>query len=80
MTERLLPSHVQGEHIARRPTWDCRACCRPWPCHSAREALTIEMDRVTLAIYMRVNLEEAARDMPPAPASELFQRFIRWTH
>jgi hypothetical protein len=24
-------------------------------------------------------LEEAARDMPQAPASELFDRFLRWT-
>jgi len=41
--------------------------------------LVIEMDRVALAIYMWVNLEEAALDMPHGPVSELFERFIRWT-
>ena len=38
------------------------------------------MDRVTLAVYMWVNLEEAVHDMPPGPVSELFERFIHWTH
>jgi hypothetical protein len=38
------------------------------------------MDRTQLAIYMWTNLEEAAQDMPTGPPSELFERFIRWTH
>jgi hypothetical protein len=69
-----------AEHIAERPSWDCRACDKPWPCDPARERLMLEMDRVPLAIYMWVNLEEAARDMPLGPVAELFERFIKWTH
>jgi hypothetical protein len=70
---------ADGEHVAERPSWDCRACGRPWPCDPAREALVIEMDRVTLAIYMWSNLEEAVMDLPRGPAPEFFERFIRWT-
>jgi hypothetical protein len=67
------------DHTAERPSWECRACGKPWPCDPAREALVIEMDRVALAIYMWLNLKEAVLDMPRGPASELFERFIRWT-
>jgi hypothetical protein len=68
------------EHIAARPSWDCRSCGLPWPCDSARERLASEMDRTSLAIFMWSNLEEAVRDMPVGPPAELFERFIRWTH
>jgi hypothetical protein len=67
-----------GEHMAERPSWDCRACGSPWPCDPAREALTIEMDRVALSIYMWLNLEEAARDIFHEPVPEVFGRFIQW--
>jgi len=70
---------ADGEHVAERPSWDCRVCGKPWPCDAAREALILEMDRVALAIYMWINLEEAVLDRPLGPASELFERFIRWT-
>jgi len=70
---------AESEHLAERPSWDCRACGKPWPCDPAREALVMEMDRVALAIYMWLNLEEAAQDIPRGPVSELFERFIRWT-
>ena len=39
-----------------------------------------EMDRVQLAIYMWANMDEAIGDLPKGPPSELFERFIRWTH
>jgi hypothetical protein len=74
-----VPVLVTDEHIAARPSWDCRACSKPWPCDPAREGLASEMDRVSLAIYMWTNLEEAIGDMPTGPPSELFERFIRWT-
>ncbi|MEV6343860.1 hypothetical protein [Actinoplanes sp. NPDC051851] len=67
------------EHLAARPSWDCRACGRPWPCDPARELLIHSHSRVDLAVVMWNHLEEAARDMPHAPASELFDRFLRWT-
>ena len=34
---------ADGEHVAKRPSWDCRLCAKPWPCDPAREALAIEM-------------------------------------
>lgn len=68
------------EHTADRPSWDCRACDKPWPCDPAREALATEMDRVALAIFMWLNFEEAADHLTNSPAGELFERFIAWTH
>ncbi|MEU4236810.1 hypothetical protein [Actinoplanes sp. NPDC026619] len=68
------------DHIAERPSWDCRSCRKSWPCEPARERLRGEMDRTQLAVYMWANLEEACGDIPQGPASELFERFIRWTH
>ena len=80
LAEPGLVTVVVEDHTAERPSWDCRVCGKPWPCDPAREVLIVEMDRVSLAIFMWVNLEEAVRDMPPGPASDLFDRFIRWTH
>jgi hypothetical protein len=66
--------------VAARPSWDCRRCGKAWPCDPARELLAAELDRISLAIFMWVNLEEAVGDLPRGPASELFDRFISWTH
>jgi hypothetical protein len=38
------------------------------------------MDRVQLAVYMWLNLEDAVRELRATPPSELFERFIAWTH
>ena len=71
---------VRDEHLADRPSWDCRRCGRPWPCDPARESLKGEMNRVELAIYMWAHLDDACGDLPKGPPSELFHRFIKWTH
>ncbi|ROP29304.1 hypothetical protein [Couchioplanes caeruleus] len=65
-------------HAPHKPSWDCLACGRPWPCDPAREALAADMDFVRLACFMWDALEEAVRDLPPTPATELFQRFLTW--
>jgi hypothetical protein len=73
---------VNGEppaHLPARPSWDCRVCAQPWPCAPAREHLARENGRVELAVKMWDYIEEAARDMPQFPASDLFDRFLRWT-
>ena len=62
-----------------RPTWDCRVCGRPWPCEPAQALLSRSHGRMDLAVLMWNYLEEAAKDMPQAAASELFERFLRWT-
>lgn len=69
----------QAEHDPARPSWDCRACGRPWPCEPARVSLTRDRNRIDLAVLMWDHLEEAARDMPHTPAPDLFDRFLRWT-
>lgn len=70
---------VTDEHVAHRPSWDCRVCGRPWPCGPAREALVAQLDSMQLAIYAWVNLEEAVGDLPAMPAAEAFDRFLGWT-
>lgn len=68
------------EHLAGRPSWDCLSCGNPWPCDPARERLAREMDRSKLAVFMWASLEEAIGDMPTGPPTELFERFVKWTH
>ncbi|MDT4990210.1 MAG: hypothetical protein QOH97_102 [Actinoplanes sp.] len=68
------------EHTPQRPAWDCGGCGRSWPCDPAREQLIAEMDRINLSVYMWLNLEYAVSEIPAMPASELFDRFISWTH
>jgi hypothetical protein len=69
-----------ADHTAARPSWNCAECGLPWPCAPARERLSAELGRVDLAVLMWDHLEEAARDMPRSPASDLFDRFLRWTN
>ena len=45
-----------------------------------REHLAGELDSITLAVFMWLNLEEACTHLRHEPVSELFERFIRWTH
>jgi hypothetical protein len=70
---------MNGEHIEVRPSWNCRACGRPWPCGPAREELAAARDSVALRVRMWLTLEIACQDMPHGPAHELFDRFLRWT-
>jgi hypothetical protein len=70
---------VSGEHVERRPSWDCGACGKPWPCDPAREELTAELSPTRLRIHVWMRLEVAAFDMPEGPVTELFERFIHWT-
>lgn len=67
------------DHIQERPSWDCLACGKPWPCDPAREHLAAVLDLVTLRTEMWMRLEEAALELPPGPVVELFERFLKWT-
>lgn len=69
---------MENEHIAARPSWDCVACDKPWPCDPAREFLVWEMDTVRLSVYLWGSLEEAVGDLPAMPAAEAFDRFMAW--
>lgn len=66
-------------HHPDRPSWDCVACGKPWPCDPAREHLARRLDAVGLAMYAWNRLEEAVGDLPYEPAGELFERFLAWT-
>lgn len=70
---------MASEHVPLRPSWDCAACGRPWPCAPAREALAREMDVVQMAGHLWSQLEEAAGEIPGATAGDLFDRFLAWT-
>jgi hypothetical protein len=67
------------EHLAHRPSWDCRQCLKPWPCDPAREAFVTTLNSVERAILMWTYLEVAAEDIRETPLDEIFTRFIRWT-
>lgn len=67
-------------HTPDRPSWRCRNCADPWPCDRARNDLTAKMDRVALATHMWAQLDDYARDLPNGSPTELFDRFIHWTH
>ena len=68
------------EHRPRRPSWDCEACDRPWPCDPAREYLASTLDDYLVPVYMVGQLELAAADLLPAvSADELYERFVAWT-
>lgn len=69
----------EAEHLPARPSWNCRVCGQAWPCAAARAALSGSHGQMDLAVLMWNYLEEAAKDMPQAAASELFNRFLRWT-
>jgi hypothetical protein len=67
-------------HSADRPSWDCRACGKPWPCEPARAGLLREHGLgAGLAMLGWAYLEEAASDLSTGSPADLFERFIRWT-
>lgn len=67
------------EHLADRPSWDCRQCLKPWPCDPAREAFKATMTSVERAILMWTYLENGAEELRGMPLGEIFDRFIAWT-
>ncbi len=68
------------EHRPNRPSWDCGACGKDWPCDPAREELAAEYrDGVQLAMVAWDYLEAFCHDQPAGPVGEMFDRFIAWT-
>ncbi len=68
-----------AEHQQSRPSWDCLACGRPWPCDPARERLAQLYGRTTISLFMVDRMLEAVRDVPTMQPSQLFDRFLAWT-
>ena len=71
------------KHLRTRPSWDCLACGRPWPCASAKGEMVLEFRRhpSSLAVYMSAYLGEALDDLTAhgeTPPADLFLRFLGW--
>lgn len=68
------------EHIADRPSWDCKRCEKPWPCDPAREQMLNDKqtDPTQLRIYLWLHLEEAADQLPTMSFKEAIERFVGW--
>lgn len=72
-----------AEHIAARPSWDCAACGRPWPCADARDDLRRQYagSPTALSVYLASAMHDAIGDLPPddrAASTELYARFLSW--
>ncbi|WP_326553400.1 hypothetical protein [Micromonospora sp. NBC_01813] len=66
------------EHLAARPSWQCRVCRDPWPCCAAKEQLVAAYDRIGLCIYLAVRSDDAARDLPGLTPVMAYVRFLAW--
>ncbi|HEX8631241.1 MAG TPA: hypothetical protein VF755_24035 [Catenuloplanes sp.] len=66
-------------HVPARPSWECSACGRPWPCAPARAELSEAFDPVELGVLAGERLAEAAGDLPALSPEQLFERFLGWT-
>lgn len=70
------------EHLARRPTWACRACGEEWPCEQRRAELLFHCgnDRPWLIMYMGIYLVDAVVDLDPPreKLNPLVRRFLGW--
>ncbi|GID98539.1 hypothetical protein ACFQFC_29975 [Amorphoplanes digitatis] len=78
-----MSAQERAEHLGARPTWDCLACGRPWPCAYAKDELLAEFHRhpSSLTIYMSSYMCEAMNDLVTqdvAPPPDLYERFLSW--
>jgi hypothetical protein len=68
-----------GDHLPDRPSWDCVACCREWPCDPAQIALAHALSARWVSIMMSEWMFLAASELIGAIPGELFDRFLLWT-
>jgi hypothetical protein len=76
----LLP---RTEHVAERPSWDCRVCGSAWPCPVAKNDLAEQFHRFPagMSMFMASCLYEAIEDLAGSGESvpaDLFERFLSW--
>jgi hypothetical protein len=69
---------ARDEHIADRPSWNCRVCTMPWPCRTARAELSVEFREFPsmLIIHLYGLMGEAADDLQTMDG--LPARFLGW--
>jgi hypothetical protein len=73
------PAEYGPAHQPDRPSWECPACGRPWPCTPAWEVLREQVLSAALGMYMVAMVNLAAGDMPGAEPGQLYARFIEPT-
>lgn len=66
------------EHTPDRPSWDCGACGKAWPCDPAREELVTTHGRTERLILLWFYFEDALTELPATPMREAVDRFITW--
>ena len=81
----MAEEQLNKEHVGERPSWDCSACARPWPCANAKERLLTEFRGFpsVLTIYMSAQMCEAMLDLTAHgvdPPTDLYERFLAWVH
>lgn len=80
---KAIEARMAGEHVPRRPEWECQNCDEPgtpWPCAPAQVRLfeAYRSDRVGLANYVG-NLYYVARtERPDDDQDELYDRIVGW--
>ncbi|GIJ27961.1 hypothetical protein Vqi01_31230 [Micromonospora qiuiae] len=67
-------------HVPVRPSWNCAGCGQEWPCPYRRRRLLqrYARERITLHIYLGMQLVDAASDLRHLPADTLNTRFLGW--
>lgn len=66
------------EHTPDRPSWDCGACGKSWPCDPVREELATTHSRTERLILLWSYFEDALMELPTMPMGEAMDRFITW--
>ncbi|WP_433792698.1 hypothetical protein [Actinoplanes sp. CA-252034] len=78
----VQPETVQEpEHMAMRPSWDCRVCGAPWPCASAKVALSEEYRSFPslLTLFLMSTYQEAREHLGYlGQPADLFERIVGW--
>ncbi|MBM0274156.1 hypothetical protein [Micromonospora tarensis] len=75
-----LDGRLNGQHMPRRPEWDCTTCGQDWPCAQAQVRLseTFGRDRVGLAMYLGAVYAAAVNELPVTTTGATWFRFVSW--
>ncbi|MFD0972696.1 flavin reductase [Plantactinospora endophytica] len=67
-------------HVPAHPSYACRSCGSPWPCHQARLALvtSFRRNRVGLMVYLAAHLARALEERPDVHPAALAGQILYW--
>lgn len=71
-----------SRHMPTRPSWECAACGKVWPCEPRRHELLAEYDGAlpALAMFMYGYFIDAMQDLPDWNEHQVYRRFLGWLH